>query len=76
MDWETVRGNWDAMKGRLRSKWGKLTDDDVDRVGGKKDELVGRLRERYGYAKDKAEREVDEWLASLDRKDDQAQTQR
>lgn len=68
MDWTQIRSNWDVFKGRMRSKWGKLTDDDLQRIGGKKDELVARLRERYGMAKDKAERQVDQWLDSLDPK--------
>jgi uncharacterized protein YjbJ (UPF0337 family) len=65
MDWDTIRGSWQQYVGKVRSKWGKLTDDDMERIGGKKDELVGRIRERYGMAKDKAEREVDGWLRSM-----------
>jgi uncharacterized protein YjbJ (UPF0337 family) len=53
------------MKGTVRTKWGKLTDDDLDKIGGKREELVGRLRERYGYEKDKAEKEVDDWMKTI-----------
>ncbi len=49
------------MKGKIREKWGKLTDDDIEFIGGKKDQLIGRLQERYGYSRDQAEREVDSW---------------
>ena len=62
MNWDQVQGSWQELKGKVRSKWAKLTDDDVDKVGGAKDQLVGRIRERYGYAKEDAEREVDDWL--------------
>ena len=49
-------------KGKLRQQWGKLTDDDLARVNGKREELAGRLQERYGYEKDRAEREIDNWM--------------
>ena len=42
-------------------QWGKLTDDDLDVIAGEQDQLEGRLQERYGYAKDQAEREIDDW---------------
>jgi len=62
MNEDILKGKWDQLKGKLRTKWAKLTDDDVERVGGAKDQLVGRIRERYGFAKEDAEREVDDWL--------------
>jgi uncharacterized protein YjbJ (UPF0337 family) len=52
------------MKGSVKSKWGQLTDDDLDVIAGQKDQLVGRIQERYGIAKDEAQRQVDEWDAS------------
>ena len=65
MNWEIVKGKWEQMKGTVRTKWGKLTDDDLDKISGKREELVGRLRERYGYEKDKAEKEVDDWMKTI-----------
>jgi uncharacterized protein YjbJ (UPF0337 family) len=47
------------MRGTLRSWWGKLTDDDWERIAGQKDRLIGMLQEKYGYAKDMALREVE-----------------
>jgi uncharacterized protein YjbJ (UPF0337 family) len=64
MNWDIVAGNWKEVKGKLRAQWGKLTDDDLEMIGGKKDQLVGRLQARYGKQKDDAEREVDHWLSS------------
>ena len=46
----------------MKSKWGKLTDDDIKLIGGKWDQLVGKLRHHYGYEKDDAERQVDDFL--------------
>lgn len=51
--------NWQQMRGTLRSWWGKLTDDDWERIAGHKDRLIGMLQEKYGYAKDMALREID-----------------
>ncbi len=65
MNWDEIEGRWNELKGRLRSKWAKLTDDDMQMIGGKKDMLVGRLQQRYGLKKDEAEREVDRWLGSV-----------
>lgn len=65
MDWDRVQGNWQQMKGTVKEQWGKLTDDDLDVIGGKQDQLEGRLQDRYGYAKDEAKRKVDEWSSKL-----------
>ncbi len=50
------------MKGSIKEKWGKLTDDDLDQIAGRRDQFIGKLQERYGIAKDEAERRTDEWL--------------
>jgi uncharacterized protein YjbJ (UPF0337 family) len=65
MNWDVLKGQWKQMTGKLKSKWGKLTDDDLTLIGGKKDELLGKLQERYGYSKDQAEKEGDDFLASM-----------
>lgn len=65
MNWDSLEGKWNQVKGSLRSKWGKLTDDDVNLIAGKRDTLIGRLQERYGLARDKAERQVDEWIEQV-----------
>jgi len=66
MNKDTLEGNWKQAKGKLREKWGELTDDDVDKVDGKFDNLVGKLQERYGKAKEDVEREVKSFLAKFD----------
>ena len=65
MNWDRVEGNWKQFSGKVQQQWGKLTNDDLSKVEGKRTELVGRIQERYGYAKDKAEREVDDWLSGI-----------
>ena len=65
MNWDKIEGRWMQMKGKIRSQWAKLTDDDMKLISGKKDMLVGRIQERYGMKKDEAEREVDRWLGQI-----------
>ena len=65
MNWDQIKGEWRETKGKLRSKWGKLTDDDLEQIAGKKDVLVGRLQRRYGWKKDQAEQSIDDYLKSL-----------
>jgi uncharacterized protein YjbJ (UPF0337 family) len=65
MNWDQVEGNWKALKGKIRSKWGKLTDDDLENIAGKRDTLVGRLQQHYGMKKDEAERELDAFLKNV-----------
>ena len=52
MDWNRVEGNWKQVKGQIKEKWGKLTDDDLSVINGRRDQLEGKIQERYGLAKD------------------------
>ena len=65
MDWNRVEGNWKEFRGKVKEKWGKLTDNDLTTIAGKRDQLAGLLQERYGYAKEQAEKEVDEFARAL-----------
>ncbi len=48
MDWNRVEGNWKQVKGKVKEQWGKLTDDDLDRIAGKRDQLEGKIRNVTG----------------------------
>src|SRR5579864_3549036 len=61
MNWDQLEGKWKQVKGSVRTRWGKLTDDDLDVIGGQKDQLVGKIQERYGIQKDEAQRQVEDW---------------
>jgi uncharacterized protein YjbJ (UPF0337 family) len=63
MNWDIVKGKWKQIKGDVRKEWGDLTDDDYDRIAGDKDRLVGTLQEKYGWARNDAERRVDDWFS-------------
>jgi uncharacterized protein YjbJ (UPF0337 family) len=64
MNWDTLKGQWRQLKGKVQEKWGDLTDDELDQIAGKKDILVGKLQERYGYERARAEKEVDDFCRS------------
>lgn len=55
---DLFKGKWNQIKGKIKEKWGNLTDDDLKRIEGRRDQLLGKLQEKYGYAKDKAEIEL------------------
>jgi len=57
MNKDVLQGKWREMKGKVKEQWGKLTDDDLDKIEGKGDQLLGLLQQRYGYAREKAEEE-------------------
>ncbi len=65
MNNDIIQGKWRQLKGSLQQKWGKLTDDDLDRLDGNQQYLSGKLQERYGWAKDEADREIREFERSL-----------
>ena len=66
MNWTTIQGNWNETKGKVKSKWGRLTDDDLTQVQGQKDRLVGVIQQKYGLAREKAEEQLEEFLSSAD----------
>jgi uncharacterized protein YjbJ (UPF0337 family) len=67
VNWDVIRGKWNQLKGDARVQWGKLTDDDMERIGGNKDKLIGTLQERYGWDKEHAEREADTFMSQHSR---------
>ena len=64
MNWDTVKGDWKQLKGKVKEAWGKLTDDDLDVIAGKRDQLLGVLQKQYGIARDEAERQVQQFERS------------
>ena len=64
MDWNRVAGNWKQLKGAVKQKWGKLTDDDLTEIDGRREKLEGVIQERYGIARDETRKQVDTWYPS------------
>lgn len=62
MNSDQLQGKWKQMKGSVKERWGKLTDDDVDVINGQNEKLVGKIQEKYGIAKEEAQRQVEDWM--------------
>lgn len=77
MNWTQIEGKWEQLRGDVKSRWAKLTDDDLKLIGGKFDGLVGKIVERYGAKKEFAQKEVSEWAERIrDRVDSLGKPQR
>ena len=61
MNWDRLDGSWKQIQERIKERWGKLTEDDLDRVAGQRDQLIGRLQELYGLKREQVEAEVRDW---------------
>ena len=58
MNWDMIKGDWTQFKGHVKEQWGKLTDDNIDRIAGVRDQLSGKIQEAYGVTKEQAELQV------------------
>ena len=65
MDWDRISGNWAHWRGRIRDRWGRLTNDELDLVAGRRDQLVRRIESAYGIAKEEADRQLRNWERNL-----------
>ena len=65
MNKDIIAGKWNQVKGKARTKWGDLTDDDLDVREGNAEYLAGKLQERYGWQRDRAEQEVRDFERTL-----------
>lgn len=64
MNKDIFQGKWLELKGKVKEKWGRLTDSDITEINGKREALLGKLQTRYGYAKEKAEHELNSFEKS------------
>ena len=67
MNKEILKGKWLQTKGDVRNWWGRLTDEDVDQIQGDTEKFIGKLQEHYGFAREQAEKEVEDFLMMPDR---------
>jgi uncharacterized protein YjbJ (UPF0337 family) len=65
---DVFEGKWKEMRGQVKEWWGKLTDDDLERAGGKADQLIGLLQQKYGYTRERAEQEFNRKIAEVKEK--------
>jgi uncharacterized protein YjbJ (UPF0337 family) len=64
MNPEILKGRWNQLKGDIRTRWGKITDDDLLQIQGNAEQFIGKLQERYGYKREQAEKELNDFLNS------------
>jgi len=55
MNRDRIEGTWKQFKGRIKERWGRLTDDDLDIIDGRREQLLGRIQQRHGLARDEAD---------------------
>ena len=65
MNEDKIKGQWKQLAGKLKAKWGKLTDDDLRQTEGDTEYLAGRIQERYGVARDEAKKQVREFEKNI-----------
>jgi uncharacterized protein YjbJ (UPF0337 family) len=58
---DRTAGAWRQIKGKVKERWGKLTDDEIDQLEGRGERLAGKLQEKYGLARDEAELQAREF---------------
>lgn len=63
MNWNQVEGNWEQFKGEIRTRWGRLTDDDLEMIAGNQEKLAGKIQQRYGKVQDEVYRDIETWLS-------------
>ncbi|MBI1868419.1 MAG: CsbD family protein [Methylocystis sp.] len=64
-NWDNIEGSWKQFTGTIKEKWAKLTDDDLALINGKRERLEGKLQELYGHDKERAKKEIDDFLRRL-----------
>jgi uncharacterized protein YjbJ (UPF0337 family) len=64
---DILEGKWKQVKGQVKQQWGRLTDNQLDRINGRSEELVGLLQESYGYTQAQAQKEVDDFVHRLNK---------
>ena len=55
-----IKGDWNITRGKLKQKWAKLTDDDLQYAEGRQEELLGRIQKRTGETREAVEKAIHE----------------
>jgi uncharacterized protein YjbJ (UPF0337 family) len=61
-----IKGDWNITKGKLKQKWAKLTDSDLQFAEGKSEELIGRIQKRTGETREAVEKALKESCSTCD----------
>ena len=61
MEWNQIEASWDLFKGRVKRKWCRLTEEDLQLIAGRREQLGRKIQERYGFASEHVQKELDDW---------------
>ena len=67
MTQDILEAKWEKLQGKVKQHWGRLTDNDLQRIAGRRDVLSGELQERYAYTRRQAEQEIDAFVSDMER---------
>lgn len=65
MQWDRVQGNWKQLKAQAKQRWGKLSEQDLERMNGDRNQLRTEIQEAYGISQDEAAQQISEWQGTL-----------
>lgn len=68
MNWDEIEGDWRQFRGKIKERWGKLTDDELDVIAGRRDQFLGKIQQRYGITKEEAQRQMEDFQRTYDLK--------
>jgi hypothetical protein len=61
MGWDVIQKDWDGQKRRVRERWSRLAEHELDEMGGRRDRLVRKIEDVYGIDHGEAESQVHEF---------------
>jgi uncharacterized protein YjbJ (UPF0337 family) len=61
MNWQQVEARWKQARGKVKEKWVRLTEDDLEVIGGRRERLESKIHERYGFTTDHVRKEIEDW---------------
>ena len=64
-DWSRIQGNWQELKRKAKETWDKLTDEELDEIGGRRDRLEARIQHHYGHGRDQVRTEITTWQRGM-----------
>lgn len=62
MNKDILQGHWNEVKGKIQQQWGKLTNNDIQKMKGTTNELLGALQEKYGVQREEAEKQIKNFI--------------
>jgi uncharacterized protein YjbJ (UPF0337 family) len=65
MNWRQLESNWDEVQDRVQQKWTRLTESDLDSIGGRRSELVSKIQKHYSMNKTDAESEAESFVKEI-----------